>query len=251
MRRYITRACVAAAAGVALSTAGVSGASASRAAPWVRQAVQVSSAGRPVAAASPGAQLWIKSYNGLGNNSDVAKAVAVSPDGKTVYVTGEAGPNGTDYATIGYNAAGGTQQWVSHYNGSSIAPSSVPSAPPREPCSSARQAPATQPRTTTTSRSPIRADPRPSQAANPGQEGHQASGRAGSSPRAPAPPGTWKDAGPRQRPTRPDPRRPKIMATSHGGMACQIPNHRRVSAVHDPEDFSVVLRLSRNCHGSG
>jgi PQQ-like domain len=131
MRRYITRACVAAAAGVALSTAGVSGASASHAAPWVRQAVRVSSAGRPLAAASPGAQLWIKSYNGLGNNSDVAKAVAVSPDGKTVYVTGQS--LGTSvgvyaYATVAYDAATGTRKWVARYNGPAGSLSSVPSA---------------------------------------------------------------------------------------------------------------------------
>jgi DNA-binding beta-propeller fold protein YncE len=137
MRRYITRACVAAAAGVALSTAGVSGASASRAAPWVRQAVRVPAAGRPLAAggalaaASPGAQLWIRSYNGLGNNSDVAKAVAVSPDGKTVYVTGQSvGTSGGvyDYATVAYAAATGTRKWVARYNGPAGSLSNVPSA---------------------------------------------------------------------------------------------------------------------------
>jgi DNA-binding beta-propeller fold protein YncE len=130
MRRYITRACVAAAAGVALSTAGVSGASASGAAPGVRQAVRVSSAGGPLAAASPGAQLWIKSYNGLGNNSDVAKAVAVSPDGKTVYVTGQSLGTSAgvyDYATVAYTASG-TKQWVARYNGPAGSLSSVPSA---------------------------------------------------------------------------------------------------------------------------
>jgi len=105
MHRYLTRACVAAAAGVALSTVGMSGASAS-------------SAEMAQAAAGPGAQLWAKLYNGPGNSSSQAFSVTTSPDGSTVYVTGGSGDNGTaDYTTVAYNAATGAQRWVSRYNG--------------------------------------------------------------------------------------------------------------------------------------
>jgi hypothetical protein len=53
-------------------------------------------------AAAPGAQLWVKRYNGPGNGRDSAVSTVVSPDGRTMFVTGEstgAAP-GEDYATI-------------------------------------------------------------------------------------------------------------------------------------------------------
>ena len=113
------RMCAAAAAGVALSTVGVAGAGASGVASPDRQAVRMGRAGTSLAAASPGAQLWAKRYNGTGNNADAATAVAVSPTGGTVYVTGQS--YGTalvvDYATVAYNAATGHQQWVARYHG--------------------------------------------------------------------------------------------------------------------------------------
>ena len=117
MHRYITHACVAAATGVALATVGVTGASASATAPQALRGARASSAGTSPAAASPGAQLWVKRYNN--GDTDDARSVAVSPDGKTVFVTGYS--IGTtsfeDYATVGYNAATGAQMWVSRYNG--------------------------------------------------------------------------------------------------------------------------------------
>jgi DNA-binding beta-propeller fold protein YncE len=112
---------VAAAASVAVSTVGMTGASASGAAPRAVQAARVSSVGSSNTAPGSGTQLWIKRYNGPGNGVDQARSVAVSPSGSTVYVTGNSFGKGTssiaDYATIAYDAATGTQLWVARYNG--------------------------------------------------------------------------------------------------------------------------------------
>ena len=66
--------------------------------------------------AATGAQVWVKRYNPTGG-SWYARAVAVSPSGKTVYVTGG---SGLAYATIGYNAATGAQLWVKRVAGALI-----------------------------------------------------------------------------------------------------------------------------------
>lgn len=65
-----------------------------------------------------GARLWIKRYNGPGNGNDQATALSVSPDGNSVFVTGESsGSHGLDYATVAYGAATGARVWASRYNG--------------------------------------------------------------------------------------------------------------------------------------
>ncbi len=66
-----------------------------------------------------GAQVWVIRYNGPGNSADDVTGLAVSPDGTKVFVTGRSGGSttGLDYATVAYNAAGGTQLWVARYNG--------------------------------------------------------------------------------------------------------------------------------------
>jgi WD40 repeat protein len=121
-RRYITRACVAATAGIALAAVGVTGASASAAASRALQTVRVTGAGTSLAATSPGAQLWVARYNDPGNGTDDASSVAVSPSGKTVFVTGYSectacGAAYHDYATVAYNATTGAELWVKRYNG--------------------------------------------------------------------------------------------------------------------------------------
>src|SRR5439155_1539682 len=67
--------------------------------------------------ATLGARLWVRRYNGSGNDYDVANALGVSPDGSTVFVTGEsiASTDFSDYATVAYGASTGTQLWVSQY----------------------------------------------------------------------------------------------------------------------------------------
>jgi len=66
---------------------------------------------------SSGSQQWVARYNGTGNKSDWAEAIAIDSSGN-VYVTGSIDGAGTsqDYATIKYNSSG-VQQWVARYIG--------------------------------------------------------------------------------------------------------------------------------------
>lgn len=69
--------------------------------------------------ASGGNQLWAVRYAGPGNSYDSASGLGVSPDGSTVFVTGDSIGVATsyDYATLGYAAATGTELWVARYDG--------------------------------------------------------------------------------------------------------------------------------------
>jgi WD40 repeat protein len=73
--------------------------------------------------AATGAKLWVRRYNGPADRMDAARAVAVSPDGRRVFVTGlsTAIASSTDYTTIAYDAATGTRLWIKRYNGTANA----------------------------------------------------------------------------------------------------------------------------------
>ena len=64
-----------------------------------------------------GVQQWVARYNGPGNYTDYALALAVDVSGN-VYVTGQSYGSGTlqDFITIKYDASG-VQQWAACYNG--------------------------------------------------------------------------------------------------------------------------------------
>jgi DNA-binding beta-propeller fold protein YncE len=72
--------------------------------------------------AATGAQLWVARYTGAGHHQDTPYAIAVSPDGSRIYVTGgqnhdvinQYEPVG-DCVTIAYDAATGAQLWSASY----------------------------------------------------------------------------------------------------------------------------------------
>src|SRR5206468_11326190 len=66
-----------------------------------------------------GQQLWLTRYKGPVRGDNVARAIVISPDGSTLFVTGESiGPGGDwDYATVAYDPGTGQQRWVRRYAG--------------------------------------------------------------------------------------------------------------------------------------
>ncbi len=66
-----------------------------------------------------GALLWTSRYDGPAHDTDEANSLAVSSDGSRVFVTGYSTgtTTGQDYATVAYDAATGSQQWVALHNG--------------------------------------------------------------------------------------------------------------------------------------
>jgi WD40 repeat protein len=74
-----------------------------------------------------GLRLWSSRYDGPSSQSDIARDIAVSPDGRTFFVTGESqGGAEVDeqygYATVALDAATGARRWVARFeNGNSEA----------------------------------------------------------------------------------------------------------------------------------
>jgi PQQ-like domain len=69
--------------------------------------------------ASSGAVLWARRYDGPANGDDSATALAASPDGSAVFVTGSSLGllSSLDYATVAYDAPSGAVLWTRQYNG--------------------------------------------------------------------------------------------------------------------------------------
>jgi outer membrane protein assembly factor BamB len=62
--------------------------------------------------AATGTRLWVARTFSIANVGSLATAVAISPDGSTVFAAGSAGENPV---LVAYNATTGAQEWVSRY----------------------------------------------------------------------------------------------------------------------------------------
>src|SRR5215468_8506509 len=106
MYKRITRMSAVLASAAALSAwgagAGVSAAPAGAVTIPATAAPATAAPGKALHAAAPGARLWVARYNGPKKSWNNAASLAVSPDGRTVFVTGSSGPS---YATVAYNTA--------------------------------------------------------------------------------------------------------------------------------------------------
>jgi len=69
--------------------------------------------------AANGSRLWVRRYNGPAQRGADALALAVSPGGSRVFVTGYTydSQGYADYATVAYDAATGGMQWARRYKG--------------------------------------------------------------------------------------------------------------------------------------
>jgi hypothetical protein len=68
-------------------------------------------------AAASGTLLWASRYDGPEHTYDSASAIVASPDGTTVFLTGESGGGSADYATIALDASTGARLWARTYDG--------------------------------------------------------------------------------------------------------------------------------------
>jgi DNA-binding beta-propeller fold protein YncE len=68
--------------------------------------------------ASNGHRLWAKRYDDAAHGDDRATAIALSPDGTKLFVTGESGSaTNHDFMTIAYDAATGALLWLHRFDG--------------------------------------------------------------------------------------------------------------------------------------
>lgn len=84
-------------------------------------------AGRPAAGVAAGVttagrgSLWAATYHGPQSGDSRATAEVLSPGGSVLFVTGSTGGSSSGaprrWATVAYNAATGTQQWVQTFQG--------------------------------------------------------------------------------------------------------------------------------------
>lgn len=69
--------------------------------------------------AASGDPLWARRHNGPADGADYPNAVASSPDGSRVFVTGSStGPAGADLQTVAYDALTGATAWSKRFDGS-------------------------------------------------------------------------------------------------------------------------------------
>src|SRR5689334_15724180 len=68
---------------------------------------------------APGDQLWVSRYQGPTRGGNGVADMALSPDGRTVYVTGSSQGrlSGSDFATVMYDSSTGDRIGVLRYNG--------------------------------------------------------------------------------------------------------------------------------------
>lgn len=69
--------------------------------------------------ATTGDQRWVSSYDDPSHLGDSARAIAMSPEGDRVYVTGgtDTPDGGLNIATLAYDASTGDQLWLARYDG--------------------------------------------------------------------------------------------------------------------------------------
>jgi hypothetical protein len=60
-----------------------------------------------------GSQSWVARFNGPQDTLDYAYALGVSPEGSSVFVTGQT--DGGDYGTIAYDASTGAGRWKARF----------------------------------------------------------------------------------------------------------------------------------------
>src|SRR3989442_12787184 len=78
----------------------------------------VGSGGATGASTVGGTKLWVARYNGPSNSADEVGAIAVSPDGEQVFVTGRdvGSPGYLAIATLSYDTSTGLVRWLQRFN---------------------------------------------------------------------------------------------------------------------------------------